>query len=204
MIDKFQSTWYAPKWKGIIEAEFNLHSIIVLLGGAFILYTAMKEIFHMIIIEDFEKEGDKRDSTSSNSVIAKIVTMNLVFSFDSILSAIALTSNDGSSARDSFWIMMIAILSGGAIMILLADRVTEFLKRNRMYEVLGLFILFVVGILLVSEGGHLAHLKLGGHEIQAMSKATFYFVITVLVLTEVVQSRYKRKLLQDKQAPVTS
>ena len=204
MIDKFQSTWYAPKWKGIIEAEFNLHSIIVLLGGAFILYTAMKEIFHMIIIEDFEKEGDKRHSTSSNSVIAKIVTMNLVFSFDSILSAIALTSNDGSSARDSFWIMMIAILSGGAIMILLADRVTEFLKRNRMYEVLGLFILFVVGILLVSEGGHLAHLKLGGHEIQAMSKATFYFVITVLVLTEVVQSRYKRKLIQDKQAPVTS
>ena len=130
--------------------------------------------------------------------------MNLVFSFDSILSAIALTSNDGSSAKDSFWIMMIAILAGGAIMILLADRVTEFLKRNRMYEVLGLFILFVVGILLVSEGGHLAHLKLGGHEIQAMSKATFYFVITVLVLTEVVQSRYKRKLLQDKQAPVTS
>lgn len=204
MIDKFQSTWYAPKWKGIIEAEFNLHSIIVLLGGAFILYTAMKEIFHMIIIEDFEKEGEKRESTSSNSVIAKIVTMNLVFSFDSILSAIALTSNDGSSAKDSFWIMMIAILAGGAIMILLADRVTEFLKRNRMYEVLGLFILFVVGILLVSEGGHLAHLKLGGHEIQAMSKATFYFVITVLVLTEVVQSRYKRKLLQDKQAPVTS
>ena len=204
MIDKFQSTWYAPKWKGIIEAEFNLHSIIVLLGGAFILYTAMKEIFHMIIIEDFEKEGDKRHSTSSNSVIAKIVTMNLVFSFDSILSAIALTSNDGSSAKHSFWIMMIAILTGGAIMILLADRVTEFLKRNRMYEVLGLFILFVVGILLVSEGGHLAHLKLGGHEIQAMSKATFYFVITVLVLTEVVQSRYKRKLIQDKQAPVTS
>ena len=47
-------------------------------------------------------------------------------------------------------------------------------------------------------------MKLAGHEIQAMSKATFYFVITVLVLTEVVQSRYKRKLLQNKQAPATS
>ena len=100
--------------------------------------------------------------------------------------------------------MMVAILTGGLLMILLADRVTEFLTRNRMYEVLGLFILFVVGILLVSEGGHLAKLKLAGHEIHAMSKATFYFVISVLVLTEVVQSRYKKKLLQQKQTPVTS
>ena len=67
-----------------------------------------------------------------------------------------------------------------------------------MYEVLGLFILFVVGILLLSEGGHLAHMKLFGQEIHAMSKATFYFVITVLVLTEVVQSRYKKKLLEQQ------
>ena len=204
MIGLFQAPWLQPQWAGVIEGKFNLHSLIVLLGGIFIIYTATKEIFHMIIIEDFEKEGEKRETESSNSVIAKIVAMNLVFSFDSILSAIALTSEQGGSAKDSFWIMMIAIIAGGLIMILLADRVTEFLKRNRMYEVLGLFILFVVGILLVSEGGHLAHLKLAGQEIHAMSKATFYFVITVMVLTEVVQSRYKRKLLQNKQVPATS
>ena len=57
---------------------------------------------------------------------------------------------------------------------------------------------FVVGILLLSEGGHLAHLQLFGHKIEAMSKATFYFVIGVLVLTEIVQSRYQKKLLQIK------
>jgi predicted tellurium resistance membrane protein TerC len=85
-------------------------------------------------------------------------------------------------------------------MIWLADSVSAFLQRNRMYEVLGLFILFVVGILLLSEGGHLAHMKLFGAEIHAMSKATFYFVITVLVLTEVVQSRYKKKLLQQQKS----
>jgi len=49
----------------------------------------------------------------------------------------------------------------------------EFLKKNRMYEVLGLFILFIVGILLVSEGGHLAHIKLLGYPVEAMSKSTF-------------------------------
>ena len=204
MIEKFQSTWFSPGWKDVIEGEFNLHAIIVLLGGAFIIYTAMKEIFHMIAVNDFEKDGEKREPASSKNVITKIVVMNLVFSFDSILSAIALTSRGSEQMPGAFWIMMIAILSGGLLMILLADRVTEFLTRNRMYEVLGLFILFVVGILLVSEGGELAKLKLGGHEIHAMSKATFYFVISVLVLTEIVQSRYKKKLLQQKKAQVTS
>ena len=63
-----------------------------------------------------------------------------------------------------------------------------------MYEVLGLFILFVVGIMLLSEGGHLAHLDLLGHQITPMSKATFYFVIGVLILTDIVQTRYQKKL----------
>ena len=56
--------------------------------------------------------------------------------------------------------MVIAIIIGGLIMILMADRVAEFLKKNRMFEVLGLFILFIVGIMLLSEGGHLAHMHL--------------------------------------------
>ena len=94
--------------------------------------------------------------------------------------------------------MITAILIGGAIMILLADRVTEFLRRNRMYEVLGLFVLFVVGIMLLTEGAHLAHLKFLGNEIHAMTKTTFYFVIGVLLLTDIVQGRYQKKLSAEK------
>jgi predicted tellurium resistance membrane protein TerC len=90
--------------------------------------------------------------------------------------------------------MATAIVIGGVLMIWLADHVSEFLQKNRMYEVLGLFILFVVGIMLLSEGGHLAHLSFFGHEIHPMTKGTFYFVIVVLVLTDLVQSRYQRKL----------
>jgi hypothetical protein len=48
--------------------------------------------------------------------------------------------------------------------------------------------------MLLSEGGHLAHLKLFGNEVTAMSKTTFYFVIAVLVLIDIVQSRYQKKL----------
>ena len=200
MIEFFQAPWASPNWEGVFVGKFTLHAIIVLLGGVFIIYTATKEIFHMIAVDDFEKDGLQREPTSAKGVIVKIVTMNLVFSFDSILSAIALTAINGQISTSGMWVMTIAILTGGALMILLADRVSEFLQRNRMYEVLGLFILFVVGILLLSEGGQLAELKLFGHEIEQMSKATFYFVIAVLVLTEIVQSRYQKKLLAQKQA----
>jgi predicted tellurium resistance membrane protein TerC len=185
MIGAFQSPWFTLPWEGVIEGTFNLHSLIVLLGGVFIVYTAMKEIFHMIAVEDFQSMAN-REPSAVWSVVAKIVFMNAVFSFDSILSAIALVDDP----NDDFWVMALAILAGGAMMIWLADSVSSFLQRNRMYEVLGLFILFVVGILLLSEGGHLAQMKLFGNEVHSMSKATFYFVIAVMVLTEIVQSRY--------------
>ena len=161
MIGFFQAPWLTPKWSGVLEGKFNLHSLIVLIGGVFIIYTAMKEIYHMIAADVLSNDGVERKSTSSKSVVIKIVLMNLVFSFDSILSAIALTAGskivDGipvaGNPADSFLIMMIAIVVGGLLMILLADRVSEFLQRNRMYEVLGLFILFIVGVMLVSGAG---------------------------------------------------
>ena len=121
--------------------------------------------------------------------------MNLIFSFDSILSAIAIT--------DIFILLVIAILSSGVAMLVLADRVTEFLERNRMYEVLGLFILLIVGVVLLGESGtaaaHAMHddnlqVKLFGYPLIPMSKSTFYFSVAVLFIVEFIQTRYQRKL----------
>lgn len=177
-------------WRNIISGTFNIHSLIVLLGGAFILYTALKEIWHMIALEEGEHAHEKKPK-SVTQVILMIILMNLVFSFDSILGAMALTK--------VFWVMATAIVIGGLLMLVLADRVTTFLKKNRMYEVLGLFVLFLVGVLLLSEGGHLAHLTLFGNEVTPMSKTTFYFVIAILVVVDLVQGRYQRKLIAAKQ-----
>jgi predicted tellurium resistance membrane protein TerC len=184
VIKAFQQELFTIQYHGVVEATFNLHAIIVLFGGIFILYTAMKEILHMMSLEDFENE--KRESKPIAFVIFWIVAMNVVFSFDSILSAMAITKQ--------FYIMATAILIGGLLMVLLADTVSDFLHKNRMYEVLGLFILFLVGVMLISEGGHLAHLKLFGNYIEQMSKTTFYFVLFILIVSDIVQSRYQKKL----------
>lgn len=188
LIKVFQEPWIVIPENNIFDGWFNLHSIIILFGGIFIMYTAMKEIWHMMNLKLDGTEKNKKPR-SVNSIIFSIVLMNLVFSFDSILGAIALT--------DVFWVMATAILIGGLLMIWLSGRVTEFLKKNRMYEVLGLFILLVVGIMLLSEGGHLAHMHLFGNAVTSMSKTTFYFVIAVLILIDIVQSRYQKKLNQE-------
>lgn len=184
LVKSFQT----PFWEfetTFAHGSINLHSVIVLLGGGFIIYTAVKEIWHMLSLEHSEEDSEPK-SKSTNSVIAMIVIMNLVFSIDSILSAMALT--------DTFWIMATAIVTSGLLMIWLSDRVSNFLRKNRMYEVLGLFVLFIVGIMLVTEGGHLGHLGFFGNDITPMTKTTFYFVLAILVVVEIVQGRYQKKI----------
>lgn len=191
-IEFFQEQLFEVHLGGLFSGAFSGHSLIVLFGGGFIIYTALKEITHLLAVPDLEHEGDG-SRRSVFSVILWIVIMNLVFSFDSILSALALT--------DVFIVMAVAIIVSGLMMLVLADHVSSFLEKNRMYEVLGLFVLFIVGIMLVSEGGHLAHIKLAGHPVEQMSKSTFYFVLIILIVVDLVQSRYQKKLMAREMWP---
>ncbi len=186
-IGYFQEPFWNLNLTGILEFHMTGHAVIVLGGGLFILHTAVKEISHMLTIEHLEDGGHEDSQRSVGVAVAWILVMNLVFSFDSILSAIAI-------AKDKVWIMVTAIIISGIAMIALADTVANFLKKNRLYEVLGLFILFLVGVMLLSEGGHLAHIKAFGHEIHKMEMSTFYFAIVCLVLVDVAQGRYQKKL----------
>ena len=186
----------------IIHGEFTMQALVTLFGGAFIIYTAIKEINHLLVVDHIE-HSEGSGSRSVGKAIALIVMMNLVFSFDSILSAMAIASvKDEVTGAVSYQVplMVIAIIASGIAMILLADAVTDFLKKNRMYQVLGLFILFLVGVLLVTEGAHLAHLKLFGFHINAMGKSTFYLVIFVLVVTDILSNKYQKRLWAQREA----
>ncbi|AXG69422.1 integral membrane protein TerC family protein [Kordia sp. SMS9] len=198
LIKYFQNPFLSMHSNTVVEFDLNGHSLIVLAGGIFIIYTAVKEIWHMMLMKEHEQAEGGKSKKSVKSVIVWIVVMNLVFSFDSILSAMALTSD--MDATPQLILMTIAIILGGLLMILMADKVSDFLQKNKMYEVLGLFILFIVGIMLLSEGGHLAKLKFFGSDVEQMSKATFYFVIITLVIIDIVQGRYQKNLLAKKEA----
>lgn len=191
MMASFQSSWFKVD-NEFMHADFNFASVITLFGGVFIIYTAVKEVIHMMSLEEAHHGEKSRKAVSAAKIVSLIVMMNVIFSFDSILSAMAITK--------VAWVMSTAIVISGIMMIVLADKVSEFLQKNRLYEVLGLFILFIVGVMLITEGGHKAHLSFFGHPVESMTKTTFYFVIVVLVLVDIIQGRYQKKLMLQKKA----
>ena len=188
IIGMLKEPWFSLGFSNYLEGDFNGHSLIVLFGGVFILWTAVNEIWHMMVFDPTEELNKKKSNPLK--IIGLIVFMNLLFSFDSILGAMALT--------DEFWIMATAIVISGVLMIWLADGVSKFLQKNRMYEVLGLFVLLIVGIMLLTEGGELAKIKVFNQEIKAMNTGTFYFVITILILIDIVQGKYQKNLLKNR------
>lgn len=188
----------------VLDGEFTLQSVVTLGGGGFIIYTAVKEITHLLTVDDLGHHGGG-EKKSVMQAITMIVAMNLVFSFDSILSAMAIanvkeTVDGVTETRYQVTIMTVAIVSSGVVMMLMADYVAEFLKRNRMYEVLGLFILFLVGVLLVTEGAHLAHMHIFTFPIDAMSKSSFYLVVGVLVITDIISTKFQKRLWAQREA----
>jgi len=98
--------------------------------------------------------------------------MSLVFSFDSRSHGVDRRFSDHGNSRHH-------LQDHDDFVVRLCRR---FFEENRMYEVLRLLTMFIVGILLLSEGGHFAHLKLAGFAMKPMTKTTFYFVIGVLVV----------------------
>lgn len=201
LIDLMSEPFFILNFPGILEGGVNFSTLVFVFGGILLIHTAVKEISHMLSIDDLGKDIHKKNSKSAARVIAIIVLMNLVFSFDSILSALAIT--------DVFPLLAIAILLSGIAMLALADTVTVFLKKNRMYEVLGLFILLIVGVVLLGEAGPAAahamqddslQIRVFGYALIPMSKSTFYFAVIVLVLVEIIQSGYARKLNAERQA----
>lgn len=209
LIGALSAPFYTFQWEGVLEGAVNFSTIVFLVGGVFIMYTAVKEISHMLSVDHVGSDVEGKSGKSAAQVVALIVFMNVVFSFDSVLSALAITK--------VIPVLATAIILSGVVMLLLADGVTSFLQKNRMYEVLGLFILLIVGVVLLGEAGqaavhgleamgvphemaHHSALKIFGHEIVPMSKSTFYFSVVVLFAVEILQTSYKRKLEAERQA----
>ena len=148
LIEALGAPFYIFSWSGVLEGGVNFATCVFVLGCVFLMYTAVKEIGHLLMIHNLDRDLDNKPGKSAAQVVLLIVLMNLIFSFDSVLSALAITK--------VFAVLATAILLSGLAMLVLADGVTAFLEKNRMYEVLGLFILLIVGIVLLGERGQAA------------------------------------------------
>lgn len=161
-------------------------AIILILGGIFLLYKSVSEIHHKLEGHGPEDALKKPAlSVSLSKVIIQISLINIVFSFDSILTAIGLT--------DNVMIMIIAVVISVLIMMLFAGPVGNFVNRHPTIQMLGLAFLILIGFMLIAEGAHLGHVNIAGVEVGVVPKGYLYFAIAFSLLVEFLNLRLRKK-----------
>ncbi|WP_018620298.1 TerC family protein [Spirosoma luteum] len=172
---------------GWFKAAFTGQSLILFAGGLFLLYKATSEIHHKLEgDEPDELEGGaaKGRATISN-VVAQIAITNIVFSIDSILTAIGLTQNVA--------IMMIAVVLSIVIMMFFAGPVGSFVNDHPTIQMLGLAFLIMIGFMLVAEGAHLSEVVIFNQEVGTVPKGYLYFAIAFSLLVEFLNIRLRKQ-----------
>ena len=182
---------------GIFSAHVTGQSLIIFGGGLFLLYKSVSEIHHKM-----EGEEDSETGKSGNTLTAAIVQialLNLVFSFDSILTAIGLISmkspaEGGFGYDGALAIMIFAIIISVIIMMIFAGPVSKFVNEHPTIQILGLSFLILIGVMLLAEGSHLAHFRFGNDgEVTSIPKGYLYFSIFFSLFVEFLNIRLRRK-----------
>lgn len=174
-----------------IHAGFSGQSLILIAGGLFLLYKSTTEIRHKLEGPDTvqgQSEENKLKKTLSN-VIVQITVINIVFSFDSILTAVGMTNG----LTGALLIMIVAVVISVLIMMVFAVPVGNFVNRHPTIQMLGLAFLILIGFMLIAEGAHLAHLSIVGSEVGAVPKGYLYFAITFSLFVEFLNMRLRKQ-----------
>lgn len=172
-----------------VTAGFSGQSIILIAGGLFLLYKSVSEIHHKLEGEEHLQSGEERKKSSFSSAIIQITVINIVFSFDSILTAVGMTNG----MYGALIIMIIAVVVSVLIMMAFAVPVGRFVNTHPTIQMLGLAFLILIGFMLIIEGGHLAHLSILGSEIGAVPKGYLYFAIAFSLLVEFLNMKLRKK-----------
>lgn len=173
----------------LVQAGFSGQSLILIAGGVFLLYKSTTEIHHKLEGDDQDEVKVRSGAASFSNIIVQITIINIVFSFDSILTAIGMTNG----LPGALIIMIIAVVISVLIMMLFANPVGEFVNKHPTIQMLGLAFLILIGFMLITEGAHLAHVVIGGSEIGSVPKGYLYFAIAFSLLVEFLNMRLRKK-----------
>jgi len=177
-----------------LKAGVTGQSLIIFGGGIFLLYKSVTEIHHKL--EGIEESKNTKTKSILWNAIIQISVLNVVFSFDSILTAIGLVSLEsqptGFGYEGGMLIMIISIIISILIMMLFAGPVSKFVNEHPTIQILGLSFLILIGVMLLAEGSHLAHFVLFGNEVHSIPKGYLYFAIFFSLFVEFLNLRMRK------------
>lgn len=162
-------------------------SIILFAGGLFLLYKATSEIHHKL---EGDPHGDevgndnKGGKATVSNVVAQIAIINVVFSIDSILTAVGLTQNVP--------VMIIAVVLSVLIMMFFSGPVGHFVNEHPSIQMLGLSFLIMIGFMLIAEGAHLSEVSFFNSPVGTVPKGYLYFAIAFSLMVEVLNIKLRK------------
>jgi predicted tellurium resistance membrane protein TerC len=151
---------------------FSWKDLVLLVGGLFLINSAVREIHHkMAGIHDDQAEGTK--GVSMVSVITQIALLDIIFSLDSVITAVGMVNSGQHAPQGGIWVMVAAVVIAVLVMMFFAGPVGTFVERHPTVKMLALSFLLLIGVMLVADA-------IGTH----ISKGYIYFAMGFSLLVE--------------------
>lgn len=161
--------------KGPDWFQYSWRDLALLSGGLFLIWKAVKEIHATVELSHYKSDAKVKDTFFG--VITQIVILDIVFSLDSVITAVGLTENR--------WVIIIAVILSFAVILLFAKPIGDFIIRHVALKILALSFLIVIGITIFMEG-------LG----KQVEKSLIYAPMGFAMLIEILQMRHSHNLSQ--------
>ncbi len=173
-----------------VHGAFNGKSIVLFAGGLILIWKGIKEL-------RYKAKGTEHSNVESKGnfwqVLAIIVGMNLLFSVDSILTVVGMT--------DIFLVMAGSVVLSVIVMLIFAGKISDYMTKNPDFEILGLFVLLLIGFVLFLEGGHVAHLTFNESSFPYIPQWIVIFILLLMFTVDLYQN-YVEKIRGKQIKPV--
>jgi predicted tellurium resistance membrane protein TerC len=154
----------------LFDIHFSGKGLILIAGGLFLIYKSTVEIYHKTELANQADQSVAPKTSSFKRLLLEIVLLDLVFSVDSIITAIGMAQE--------LWVMYTSVVVAVVIMIFASQPISFFIKKHPSFKILALSFLMMIGLSLIAEGFHLS-----------IPKGYIYFSMAFAFIVDIIQMK---------------
>jgi predicted tellurium resistance membrane protein TerC len=154
----------------LFDIKFSGKGLILIAGGLFLIYKSTVEIYHKTELANQTGEPKVSKTSSFKRLLLEVILLDLVFSIDSIITAIGMAQE--------LWVMYTSVIVAVVIMIFASQPISFFIKKHPSFKILALSFLMMIGLSLIAEGFHLS-----------IPKGYIYFSMAFAFIVDIIQMK---------------
>ena len=154
----------------LFDIHFSGKGLILIAGGLFLIYKSTVEIYHKTELANSSDQPVVPKTSTFKRLLLEIILLDLVFSIDSIITAIGMAQE--------LWVMYTSVIVAVVIMIFASQPISFFIKKHPSFKILALSFLMMIGLSLIAEGFHLS-----------IPKGYIYFSMAFAFVVDIIQMK---------------